>query len=210
MGKSRQGVHGNYNGRVGNVVARKSQGRVILSIYQPDVANPRTTKQTAQRVAFAFRSSALKMFAYFIKPLARGWYEFGTGWSNLIKKNYTNAFHFSGGSWECLYDKVVLSVGRPQVGFNATASFDNSMMTVSWTDNSGGDIDTNDTACIVLANPSKDQALFFETTAKRGDRQASGGVPTSWTGDNVEVYWFMKSADGTEYGDSEYLGSISV
>ena len=208
MGKSRQGIHGNYNGRVGNVVARKSQGRVILSIYQPNVANPRTAKQESNRSRFAFISNALRPFLSVAELTAKKWYQFGTYWSNFIKKNYFVGFSTST-PIETYYDKLVLAEGTLTNPMSPTASVDSGTLGVTWTINTGDNVNPNDLAVLVAYNPTNNEMISQVTTAKRSDRQATLTCPSYWNGDNAECYFFMKAADSNEFSDSIYLGSQS-
>ena len=56
-------------GKVGNVVYRVRKGQEIASAHQPNVANPRTVTQIAQRIKFAvavkfYKSAIAKMFKF--------------------------------------------------------------------------------------------------------------------------------------------------
>ena len=53
MGKQYGGMFANWYGKIGNVVGRIRQGRTIVAIYQPNVSNPRTDAQIAQRERFS-------------------------------------------------------------------------------------------------------------------------------------------------------------
>lgn len=53
MGKANQGILGAFTGKVGNVVGQISRGQQVYRVYQPNVNNPKSPKQTEQRRAFA-------------------------------------------------------------------------------------------------------------------------------------------------------------
>lgn len=54
MGKTHSGILQGASGKVGGVVARKGRnGKTILATYQPNVKNPQTNKQMAQRIILA-------------------------------------------------------------------------------------------------------------------------------------------------------------
>lgn len=209
MGVSRQGIHGNYRKKVGNVVARVVRGRVILSIYQPDVSNPNTAKQQTQRSRFVNVIRAYIAFAIWAKSHARNWYPVGTGWSNFIKKNYTNYNNTTG---DILYDQLVVSEGTLLLPSNPTAAIENGFINASWTDNSGqGNATADDSVTMLAYNASKKVLVYADELSKRSDRVANLSFPSVWAGDNVEVYLVMHSAtDSSLWSNGVYLGSLSV
>jgi hypothetical protein len=79
MGKFYNGVLGTMTGKVGGVVGRTWKGINTVAAYQPNVSNPRTNLQVAQRAKMA----AITLFASqintsIIKPL---WDRFAKGMS---------------------------------------------------------------------------------------------------------------------------------
>lgn len=59
MGKVYSSQNGVMRGRIGNTIYRKGQNATVASQYQPQVANPKTLGQSAQRAVFATVSQAL-------------------------------------------------------------------------------------------------------------------------------------------------------
>lgn len=207
MGISRQGIHGNYRKKVGNVVARKYRGRVILSIYQPDVSNPNTPKQQSHRTAFLAKIRALNAFAGFVKKYARNWYEWGTGWSNFVKYNW-NAFNSTN---ELRTDQLVLTRGTLLNPTNPSAAVEQGICTFSWTSNVGqGNAGPEDFSIMVAYNPAKDVVVYNDNGPKRGEREGQLSLPSAWNGDNVDVYLSFRSPDDTLISESMYLGSLTV
>ena len=209
MGISRQGIHGNYRKKVGNVVARVVRGRVILSIYQPDVSNPNTAKQQTQRSRFVNVIRAFNAFAGWAKSHARNWYPVGTGWSTFVKKNYTRYNNTTGA---IMLDQLTISEGTLMLPLNPSAVVEQGIINVSWNDNSGqGNATPNDMASVLAYNSAKDVVVYSDDLGKRSERAAELSVPSTWNGDNVEVYLVMKSdTDSSLWSDSQYLGSLSV
>ena len=208
MGISRQGIHGNYRKKVGNVVARIVRGRVILSIYQPEVSNPNTAKQQTQRSSFVNKIRALNAFAGWARSHARDWFPVGTGWSNFLKRNWTN--FLSGGGIN--YDSLVISEGTLLLPGNPSAAVEAGMLTISWSDNGGqGNATSNDMVTVLVYNSAKDVVLYADDLAKRSEREATFSMPSAWNGDSVEVYLVMHSAtDSSIWSDGKYLGAVSI
>lgn len=70
MGKFHNGVLGTMTGKVGGVVGRTWKGINTVASYQPNVSNPRTNSQMAQRGKLsALTTLASQMNTGFIKPL---------------------------------------------------------------------------------------------------------------------------------------------
>lgn len=208
MGLSRQGIHGNYWKRVGNVVARTVKGRVVLSIYQPNVSNPRTAKQTSQRNKFVAVIRAYNAFSIWAARWCKGWFPFGTGWSNFVKENFA---HYQTQSGEVRWDRVTISRGSLLNPANPSAAIEAGVLTASWSDNSGqGNATSNDVVAICVYNSAKDVVVFNDNAATRVDREGTINLPSAWNSDNVEVYLCCVSPDGSLRSNSLYLGSLSV
>lgn len=70
MGKFHNGVLGTMTGKVGGVVGRTWKGINTVASYQPNVSNPRTNSQMAQRGKLsALTALASQLNTGFIKPL---------------------------------------------------------------------------------------------------------------------------------------------
>lgn len=211
MGKSVMGVFGNVSGKVGNVNFRTSQGRTIESAYRAHISNPRTAKQVAARELFTAYSKNLAKFAPVAADTAKGWYRPGNSFSNLFKGNYPDLIVEAGGQYEPDWMKLILSKGNGYALQNASASEDNGNISCSWTyDSVATPINGDDPISIVAYNSAKDICVYGVGVAKRSDSQATLTMPTSFSGDNVEVFIFAKSVTTGEYNNSVYLGSISL
>lgn len=211
MGKSYQGAYGNYTGKVGNVIARKSNGRTVLAIYQPIVKNPKTEEQTNQRTKFGMLSKFASRIGSFISV---GFAESGvntTAYNRFIKKNFEDGFGGTFPDFELLYNKIKVSVGNLLLPYSPSALIDSGVVNVSWTDNSGeGNAKTTDKAMILVYNSAKGTAVFKLEGAGRSTRQENLTLPTAWNGDSVDIWMAMVSADGELHSESAYLGNYSM
>ena len=211
MGKSTMGVFGNVSGKIGNVNFRTSQGRTIESAYRAHISNPRTAKQVAAREQFAAYSQNLAKFAPVAADTAKGWYRHGNSFSNLFKGNYPDLIVEHGGEYEADWMKLKLSKGNGYALLNASASADNSNIACSWTyDSTATPLNGNDPIYVVAYNSAQDICVYGVGISKRSDQSATLVMPTSFSGDNVEVYIFAKSVTTGEFNNSVYVGSISL
>lgn len=210
MGKSYQGAYGNYTGKVGNVIARKSNGRTVLAIYQPIVKNPKTEEQTNQRTKFGMLSQFASQIGAFI---SEGFKESGvntTAYNRFIKKNFADVFGGSYPDYELLYNKTKVSVGNLLMPYSPSALIDSNTVNVSWSDNSGeGNAKDTDKAMILVYNSAKGTAVFKLSGENRGSRQDNLTLPSTWAGDSVDIWMAMVSADGELHSESVYLGNYS-
>lgn len=211
MGKSYQGAYGNYTGKVGNVIARKSNGRTVLAIYQPIVKNPKTEEQTKQRTKFSMISQFASRIGGFI---SEGFKESGvntTVYNRFIKKNFANGIGGTFPDFELLYNKIKVSSGNLLLPYSPSALIDSQVVNVSWTNNSGeGNAKATDKAMILVYNSAKGTAVFKLAGAARSERTDNLTLPTAWNGDSVDIWMAMVSADGELHSDSAYLGNYSV
>lgn len=212
MAKCYQGVFGNYSGRIGNVVARIRQGRTVLSIYQHNVLNPRTSSQMAVRSKFALLSRA---FSVLHSAVADGFhdldgYETGNYYSSAIGYNYRND-PFSGTYPNLTIDKskLMIAQGVVDLPFSPACSADAETFTISWSDNSGlGNAEATDAVAVCIFNSAKRECVYTRDNAVRSDRTCEITVPTSWTGDSVDVYIFMRR--NWSCSKSLHLGEFTV
>lgn len=212
MGKSYQGIHGNYSGKVGNVVARIKDNRTLLSIYVRNPLNPRTSKQVEVRTKFGILSQFASHFEQWAKVMCRNVYPYGTYYSNLLKMNpMKDVISGTYPSYELLFNKYKMSKGSLLQVDSPSAVIDSMILSTSWNDNSSMEgADATDQACLIAFNSVKNQAIYSLSAGERSDRQAMLTLPTAWSGDSVDFWLSMRSVINEEVSDSVYLGNFSI
>lgn len=198
-----------FKNKIDGVVGQKSFGRWTLR-QNTKPRNPKTTKQQAHRQKFALVGGFAGRISAVVNQTFKNSQR--TAFSEFIKVNFDNIVGGTAPNYELLYENAVVSRGNLDQPYNPSASVDSGTLSVTWTDNSGiGNALGTDQAAILVYNPSKEQAVYTFDAGKRSDRMASITVPSVWNGDNVEVWFFMKSAtESNFFSDSYYLGSLSV
>ena len=103
-------------GRVGNVVYRVRKGQEVASAHQPNVANPRTVTQIAQRIKFSvavkfYKSAIAKMFKFAFED--KGANE--SDYNAFMRHNTTSAMILKRMQYDSTY--------YPAIGENWTLSF---------------------------------------------------------------------------------------
>lgn len=212
MGKNYQGINGNFSGKIGPTVGRVKDGRTITAIYQPIVANPKTTKQTNNRVWFSLVVNRMRPFIGWAQTMCKNEYQYGTAWSNLLKLAFgSNAKEGTAPNYEIGWVKVKLCKGGVVLPYSPSGVVDSQTFNVSWTDNTGeGGALANDVACICAYNSAKNMVVFTVNAGNREARQGSLTLPTAWSGDSIDFWLAFRREDNTEQSDSVYLGNFSI
>lgn len=214
MGKQFGGVFANWNGKVGNVVGRVRQGRTVLSIYQPNVANPQTTAQTKQRTKFSLMTGFMRVISSFIKTTFHDLdgYKTGNPFSSAIGYAMRqNPFDETGSEIELEYTKIPVSQGSCVLPYSPSASAEGNSITISWSDNSGlGGANADDEVLVLVYNATKKQAVWQMGQADRAERTTTLPCPTAWSMDTVQVYFAMRNPKSGECSASVHLGSLPL
>lgn len=193
MGKQVGGLFANWYGKVGNVVGRIRQNRTIVSIYQPNVANPRSDAQVDQRAKFSALASVLSAVSGFLKYGFHDLdgYKTGNYYSAAIGYNMKLQGIFTGTSpdYEVDLSKLIVSQGNVDLPYSPMASAEGNNIVATWSDNSGiGNANADDKIMLLAYNDAKKQSIFNPEVADRSERNAQITCPTGWSGDTVEVY----------------------
>lgn len=211
MGISNAGPVGNWRKKVGNVVARVSQGRTILSIYQPEVSNPRTQAQQSQRNKLTLCSEFGGKVADVLKVGFKNVVKVGTAYAYAVGKWMKEAISGVYPSATLDLGLVTLSQGSLSNPYNLACQAAGTDFTINWTDNSDTGNALASDQCVVCAyNGNKKEAISDFATATRSDHNATISVSSAWTGDDVMIWCFFKRPDGSLVSDSRYLGKFTV
>ena len=107
-------VLGRIRGKIGDVVFTQNKGRQIAKLYQPNVANPRTGQQQANRSRF-IALLALGKLLRVVLPLGFKEYASSLSWLNrFMSTNSSNgllAWDEPTSSWLPAYQNLVISEG---------------------------------------------------------------------------------------------------
>lgn len=195
---------------MGNVIARKSNGRTVLAIYQPIVKNPKTEDQTKQRTKFGLISKFASQIGGFISEGFKASGVNTTAYNRFIQRNFEVGIGGSFPDFELLCNKIKVSVGNLLLPYSPSALIDAGVVNVSWTNNANeGNAKANDKAMILVYNSAKGVAVFKLSGNARSERQESLTLPATWNGDSVDIWMAMVSADGELHSESAYLGNYS-
>lgn len=209
MGKLNIGILGGFSGKVGPVVGADWNSIPTVRAYQPDVRNPQTAEQTAQRQKFTIVIAFIRVMLAILRV---GFKNFTNGispYAKAISIALKTGVKLVGELWQIDYENFTVSQGcLLQVDVGSTLQCDGGAVSINWQPNSGtGNALATDVAYMVLYNITKNEMLFVNALT-RNDGYNEWAVISAWDGDTVHVYDFLVSADGKIVADSNYAGSI--
>ncbi len=212
MGKISKGILGGFSGRVGTVVGSRIFTIDVMRSYQPDVRNPRSAGQMAQRNKFAFLVAFLRR----ILPILRtGWGKAASkmsAWNAALAYNILNAVTGTSPNFQIGYANLKISEG-------ALTGFSGPLFTVpvgggvslEWMDNSNqGDALDTDLFYGVVYNVTKDNFVIQTGANTRQDGACAFDYDNWEAGDVCHGWGYFISADGAKVSDSVYFGTDSL
>ena len=210
MGKLVGGPFGQLSGKTGDLVGASWKGISTIKRYQPNVANPQTAGQVAQRGKMAnivaFSQSILSTV---IKPL---WDRFQSGMSGYNAFVSRNIDLFAA-ELPSNFAALVISSGKmaPTAINSVVIDASDGKATLAWTDDSGQGFKLGtDFAYVVVVNATKSTV---EGGVLEDRRENSGGflpLGLSYTaGDACHVYLSFLRADGSVVSNNSYLAAVA-
>ena len=206
MGKITQGILGPFSGKCGGIVGGSWKGIATIKGYQPQVSNPKTASQIANRSKLAFVVAfAQAILATVIKPL---WDRFQSGMSGYNAFVSVNKSLFTTAS-PSDFSLLVTSRGKMAATEIVTAVADESesTITISWNDDTGEGFKLeNDKAYVVVADPATAFVKGFSNVAVRSDTDVVVSLPVSTMGGSTyHCYLSFLRSDGSVVSNNSYL-----
>jgi len=209
MGKISQGILGGLSGKVGNVIGGNWKGIDYLRIKPSSVANPKTEGQVNQRNKFTISLEYLQANKEFIKlgykAFATKKTEFNAAMSYVLHNGITGASP----NFSIDYSLALLSRGSLSSPLNGAVDLSTAnQVTFDWDDNSAdGNANATDKAMVLAYNPTKKESIYILDGAQRSATSQILTLPTSYTGDTIELFMAFVTEDGKTVSNSVYLGS---
>ena len=212
MGTIKQGILGGFSGKVGTVIGGSWKGISYMRSQAQSVSNPRTEGQVNQRTKFTLALEFLKPITDAIRVGFKLYAQKQTAFNAAM--SYTLANAISGTSfsdYRLEYANALISRGSLTSAANGAATVSSGNIVITWDDNSDvGSATSTDKAIIVALNASKSEAITDTAGATRSAGTQTIGVPSDWSGDEVQVYLGFVSEDSKEVANSDYLGAVTV
>ena len=211
MGKLVGGPFGQLSGKTGDLVGSSWKGISTIKRYQPNVSNPQTAGQVAQRSKMAnIVAFSQSILAVVIKPL---WDRFQSGMSGYNAFVSRNIDLFDA-AMPSEFANLVTSSGKMASTEIVTSMVNASDKSViySWANDSGQGFKlASDRAYLVVINQTKSTVEGFQNGAVRGNAGSSifltGDVDD---GDVMHLYLSFLRADGSIVSVNSHATVVAV
>lgn len=211
MGIIQKGILGGFSGKVGTVIGGNWKGIDYMRSKGNRGKFTPTEAQHAQQLKFAITMRFLQPMAGLLDITFRDFAVKMTGINNAFRYNIKNAIAGTYPSFNLDYSLALVSRGElPNILGPAVTVGAGSILTWSWTDNSGvGTAKADDQAVLVAFCPTLRQAIY---TTAGGERSALTGDldVTPFSGLAVETYIGFISADGKKVANSYFTSEVTV
>jgi hypothetical protein len=212
MGKISQGILGGLSGKVGNVIGGSWKGIDYIRIKPSSVANPRTPGQVNQRNKFSASIEFLQPNKDFVNVGYKAFAIKKTAFNSAMSNVLNNAITGIAPDFTVDYSLALLSKGNLSTPLNGSVDLTTAnQVTFNWDDNStDGNANTTDKSMVLAYNPSKKESIYILDGAQRSVTTQILSLPTSYTGDTIELFMAFVSENGKVVSNSIYLGSGTV
>jgi len=209
MGVINQGILGGLRKKVGSVVGASWKGIPVLKIYQPVVANPKTSAQVTVRTGFkSFAQLASIILAAYVKPL---WDRFAVRMSGYNSFMKANGDFISEGD-DPFSQEIIATSGKMDATAMSSATASASAIAIAWPGTPSGRYAlADDKPYILVLNETTKKVVFAgmsSPSAMRSDASANiaaaSFVNPVTAADVLHVYLSFLRSDGTVVSNSAH------
>jgi hypothetical protein len=204
-----KGILGGISGKVANVVGATWKGIDYIRSKPSSVANPRTEGQVNQRNKFTATLEYLQPNLGFIQKGYKNYSTKKSAFNAAMSYVLNNAITGTAPNFVVDFGLGLLSRGNLSTPFNASTDLTTAgQVNFSWADNSAdGNANPTDKAMVLVYNPSKKESIYLLDGANRTVGSQTLSIPSSYSGDTVELFMAFITADDSQVSNSVYLGS---
>lgn len=210
MARFIKGIHGAYQGKVGNIVGSSWRGIDYVRSLPKKSSKAASEDQLAQRMKFGMTTSFLKsikdvLMLGFSDSKQRN----KTGYNVAFKQFINNAFVGSYPNFTIDYAAVKIASGglASLVGLQAVEAFPK-VLSLTW-DPIGNRFNAfDDDQVLVILYDQVDNLFFAYEGATRLDATMEITLPDSYTGKTIVGWTFNIHRDGVITSSSQYLGEF--
>lgn len=211
MGTISKGILGGFRGTVGTVIGGTWKG-INYMRSRSDYRNTNPSEaQLAQQLKFGLCIRFISSMTGLVRITFNSFAVQKTGTNSALSYTLRNAVTGTYPLFSISYPDVLVSRGDlPNVLGPAIVSGAGSILTWSWTDNSGvGVAKATDKAILVAYCPSLNQCIYSTGSADRSALTDSLNAG-AFSGRAVETYLGFISEDGNDVATSLYTGQVTV
>lgn len=210
MAISKNGILGEFSGKVGNVVGVQLKGKNILRAAPKPSKKPPTEKQRLQRLKFSLALELIKPFLEIVERFFDNHVTAGERKAKVISYVLNHVIATHGKEFSVIWSKFLLSSGVLSGFHQLETQFLGKELLLHWKDNAHqGLAHPDDEVHLVMASENLLHVEFIEKWATRMDEQAKITLPSWLEQETGYLYVFMSNATKTQSCNSFFLGKIS-
>ena len=211
MAKFNQGILGGFSGTVGTVVGSTWKGINYMRSKSSGRKGTATQAQLEQRAKFAICAKLLQPIANVLETTFKGFAVKMTGINSALSYALKNAVTGTFPDFTIDFNHVLISRGDlVNAGNPNAAAAPNSMIKMSWTDNSNlGQARSTDKMIIVLYCPDLRKFIYTIGTSNRSSGSESIDARL-FAGKEVETFISVISENEKEVAESIYTGQVRI
>jgi hypothetical protein len=211
MGTIEKGILGGFSGKVGNVIGGNWKGIDYMRSKSKRRKFTASQLQLEQQLKFGLAIRFVQTMSGLVDISLRDFAVRKTGINSAVSYTLKNAITGTYPLYSIMYPQVLVSRGDlPNVLGPAVTVGAGSILTWSWTDNSGtGIAKATDKALLAAYCPALNQCIYTTGSAVRKDLTDSLNL-RSFSGEEVQTWIGFISDDGQGIAGSIYTGRHTV
>lgn len=211
MGTIEKGILGGFSGKVGTVIGGTWKGIDYMRSKSNRKNFNASEAQLAQQLKFGLTIRFVQSMSGLVELSFRNYAVKKTGINSALSYTLKNAIAGTYPIYNIVYSDVLVSRGDlPNVLAPSVVSGAGSIITYSWTNNSGvGVAKATDKAILVAYCPAFNQCIYTTGSAARNALTDALDL-SSFAGQVVETYIGFISVDGRNIASSFYTGQVTV
>ncbi len=195
MATFKQGIHGNFKGKVGNIVGSTWKGTGVMRIRPASVKNPNTELQQAQRQRFGLVGRFIQAHRNLVNIGFKAYSPGMTASNAAMSYNLANAI--SGEFPDQAVDMTKVQISRgilaPLTAAEITSTAP-ATIGLAWSNNSGmSNANETDHISVSCYDASTGEVVYFLNCAVRSDGNVTLNLAAEWSGKTLHVLAFFNS-----------------
>jgi hypothetical protein len=210
MGTIKQGILGEFSGKVGTVIGGSWKGIDYMRAQAQNVHNPKTEGQMSQRSKFAQTFELLKPITAYVRVGFKTYASKQTVFNAAMSYNVKNAFSGTYPNFVFEPSQALVSRGTLEGASGCALTVGVGTMSITHRTVAKGNGQATDRTMPLVFNIDKGEAVFSTNASACEDGSVSLSIPADWADDSCHVYLRFISEDGKEVANSVYVGQITA
>jgi hypothetical protein len=211
MAQIKQGILGNFSGKVGSVVGSRWRGIAYMRGLAQGVKQSNSHTQMTVRQRFGVASRVASAMAFYLEVGYRNYGNHRTpvnaAVSHLIKDACVGEYPQVGID----QSEMIVSRGKLTLPADVAATVRSGEAKFTWTNDSGSKAAlANDLAMPLVYNFTRRTCVYSIGMATRKDGSVTLAIPSTWANDRLSCYFAMASIENDDTSNSVYVGDVKA